>query len=92
MNPNERAEAEEEDARNKGPRNGVEMSFNNIERKFTHTDNFPKHRILNDGRPNWPSLRTLMELEVLFFNLLTCSSYQFVAHYKHEVLCIGGEH
>jgi hypothetical protein len=30
MNPNERALAEEEDARNKGPRTGVEMSFNNI--------------------------------------------------------------
>jgi len=73
MNPNERAEAEEEDARNKGPRNGVEMSFNNIVRKFTHTDYFPKHRILQDGRSNWPYLRTLWDLQVLFFNLFTCA-------------------
>ncbi len=34
----ERAVAEEEDARNKGLRNGVEISFNNIMRKFMHTD------------------------------------------------------
>jgi hypothetical protein len=38
MSPNEWAAAEEEDAWNKGPRNGEEMSFNNIVRKFTHTD------------------------------------------------------
>jgi hypothetical protein len=37
MNAEERAAAEAEDARNKGPRNGVEMIFNNIVRKFTHT-------------------------------------------------------
>jgi hypothetical protein len=56
MNPNERAEAEEEDARNEGPRNGVEMSFNNIVQKFKHTDYFPEHRVLHDSCSNWPYL------------------------------------
>jgi hypothetical protein len=73
INPNERALAEEEDARNKGPRTGVEMSFNNIVRKFTHTVYFPNHRILQSGRSNWPYLRCLWDLQVLFFNLFTCA-------------------
>lgn len=73
MNPNERALAEQEDACNKGPRTGVEMSFNNIVRKFTHTDYFPNHRILQSGRSNWPYLRCLWDLQVLFFNLFTCA-------------------
>jgi hypothetical protein len=30
MHPDERAATEEEDAQNKGPRNAVEMSFNNL--------------------------------------------------------------
>jgi hypothetical protein len=46
MNPGERAVAEEEDRKNRGPRAAIEMSFNNIVRKFTHTDYFPRHRIL----------------------------------------------
>jgi hypothetical protein len=73
MAPHERAIAEEEDSRNKGPRNAVEMSFNNIVRKFTHTDYFPNHRILQSGRSNWPYLRQLWDLQVLFFNLFTCA-------------------
>ena len=73
MNAEERAAAEAEDARNKGPRNGVEMSFNNIVRKFTHTDYFAHHRILQSGRSNWPYLRQLWDLQVLFFNLFTCA-------------------
>jgi hypothetical protein len=73
MNNVDRDAAEAEDARNKGPRNGVEMSFNNIIRKFTHTDYFPNHRILQSGRSNWPYLRQLWDLQVLFFNLFTCA-------------------
>jgi hypothetical protein len=46
MAPIERAAAEEEDRKNRGPRMSVELSFNNIVRKFTHTDYFATHRIL----------------------------------------------
>jgi hypothetical protein len=49
------------------------MSFNNIVRKFTHVDYFPRHRILQSGRSNWPYLRTLWDLHVLFYNLFTCA-------------------
>jgi hypothetical protein len=73
MRQEERIAAEEEDAHNKGPRNGVEMSFNNTVRKFTHTDYFPNHRILQSGCSNWPYLRCLWDLQVLFFNLFTCA-------------------
>jgi hypothetical protein len=64
--------AEEKDARNKGPRMSVEMSFNNIVRKFTHVDYFPTHCMLQSGRSNWPYLRCLWDLQVLFYNLFTC--------------------
>ena len=73
MNRQEKAAAEEEDRRNKGPRMAVELSFNNIVRKFTHTDYFASHRILQQGRSNWPYLRTLWDLQVLFYNLFTCA-------------------
>jgi len=73
MNAEDRAAAEAEDSRNIGLRCGVEMSFNNIVRKFTHTDYFPTHRILQSGRSNWPYLRQLWDLQVLFFNLFTCA-------------------
>lgn len=73
MNAHDRAAAEEEDAKNKGPRMAVELSFNNIIRKFTHSDYFPTHRILQQGRSNWPYLRCLWDLQVLFFNLFTCA-------------------
>jgi hypothetical protein len=43
MAPAERAAAEEEDRKNRGPRMSVELSFNNIVRKFTHTDYFATH-------------------------------------------------
>jgi hypothetical protein len=49
MNPGERAVAEEEDREKRGPHVAVEMSFNNIARKFTHTNYFPRHRILQNG-------------------------------------------
>ena len=73
MGEAERIAAEEEDQRNRGPRMGVEMSFNNIVRKFTHTDYFANHRILQSGRSNWPYLRCLWDLQVLFYNLFTCA-------------------
>jgi hypothetical protein len=49
MRPNEQNRADEEDSWNKGPRNGVEMSFKNIVQKFMHTDYFPNHHILQSG-------------------------------------------
>ncbi|MFN9980283.1 MAG: hypothetical protein ACK53Y_10235, partial [bacterium] len=70
LNDNEREAAEEEDSKNKGPRMGVELSFNNIVRKFTHTDYFASHR---QGRSNLPYLLTLWDLQVLFYNLFTCA-------------------
>ena len=73
MGEAERIAAEEEDQRNRGPRMGVEMSFNNIVRKFTHTDYFANHRILQSGRSNWPYLQCLWDLQVLFYNLFTCA-------------------
>ncbi len=56
MNWQEKAIAEEEDQKNKGPHMAVELSFNNIVRKFTHSDYFASHRILQQGRSNWPYL------------------------------------
>jgi hypothetical protein len=73
MNRQEKAAAEEEDRRNKGPHMAVELSFNNIVQKFTHTDYFASHRILQQGRSKWPYLRTLWDLQVLFYNLFTCA-------------------
>ncbi len=43
LNPADRASAIEEDEKNKGPRMAVEVSFNNIVRKFTHSDYFATH-------------------------------------------------
>ena len=73
MAPQEHEIAEEEVSWNKGPRNGVEMSFNDIMHKFTHTDYFPNNHILQSGRSSWPYLRQLWDLKVLFFNLFTCA-------------------
>jgi hypothetical protein len=73
MNNVDRDAAEAEDAHNKGPGNAVERSFNNIIRKFTHTDYFPNHHIIQSGRSNWPYLHQLWDLQVLFFNLSTCA-------------------
>jgi hypothetical protein len=66
MNPGERAVAEEEDRKNRGPRVAIEMSFNNIVWKFTHTDYFPRHHILQNGRSNWPYLWNLWDLQGVF--------------------------
>ncbi len=49
MRPDEQNRAEEEDSWNKGPRNGVEMSFNNIVHKFTHTHYFLLRYTSSDG-------------------------------------------
>jgi hypothetical protein len=73
MNWQEKAIAEEEDQKSKGPRMAVELSFNNIVQKFTHSDYFASHRILQQGRSNWPYLRTLWDLQILFYNLFTCA-------------------
>ncbi len=72
MNAADRIAAKEEDAKNRGPRMSVEMSFNNIVRKFTHVDYFASHHILQNGRSNWPYLHCLWNLQVLLYNLFTC--------------------
>jgi len=59
MNPVDRAAAEEEDKKNRKARCGVEMSFNNIVRKFQHSDYFAWHHIYQSGRSNWPYLHCL---------------------------------
>jgi hypothetical protein len=51
----------------------VEVSFNNIVRKFTLSDYFATHQILQQGRSNWPYLRCLWDLQVLFYNLFSCA-------------------
>ncbi len=49
----------------------VEHSFNNIVRKFIHSDYLASHHILQQDRSNWPYLRTLWDLQALFYNLFT---------------------
>jgi len=51
----------------------VEVSFNNIVQKFTHSDYFAMHWILQQGQSNWPNLRCLWDLQVLFNNLFGCA-------------------
>ncbi len=70
MNQHEKAAAQEEDLRNKGP-HIVEHSFNNIVRKFIYSNYFASHHILQQGRSSWPYLRTLWDLQALFYNLFT---------------------
>ncbi len=36
-------------------------------------DYFARHRILHNGRSNWPYLHCLWDLQVLFYNLFTCA-------------------
>jgi hypothetical protein len=73
MNGNDRALAEAEDSRNRGPRMAVEVSFNNIVRKFSNIDYFARHHILQQGRSNWPYIRCLWDMHVFFYNLFTCA-------------------
>ena len=42
-------------------------------RKFTHSDYFVKHKILQSGRNNWDQVTSLHNLQTLFCNLFTCS-------------------
>ena len=55
------------------PRLAVEDCFNEQMRKFTHSDYFVKHKILQSGRNNWDQVTTLYNLQTLFYNLFTCS-------------------
>ncbi len=73
LNNNDREAADDEDRRNKGPNIAVELSFNNIIQKFTHIDYFASHYIMQQGRSNYPYLRALWDLQVLFYNLFTCA-------------------
>jgi hypothetical protein len=73
MNGNDRALAEAEDSRNRGPRMAVEVSFNNIVRKFSNIDYFARHHILQQGRSNWPYIRCLWDMHVFFYILFPCA-------------------
>jgi hypothetical protein len=73
MNAADRAVADEEDRKNKGPRIAVELSFNNIIREFTHSDYFAYHCTQQQGWSNWPYLTCLWDLQVPFYNLFTCA-------------------
>ena len=42
-------------------------------RKFTHSDYFVKHKILQSGRNNWDQVTTLCNLQTFFCNLFMCS-------------------
>jgi hypothetical protein len=73
MNNEDREATEAEDARNKEPQNAVEMRFNNVIRKLTHTNYFPNHRILQSIQSNWSYLFQLWDLKMPFFNLFSCT-------------------
>jgi hypothetical protein len=62
------------DKRHKKPRLAVENSFNQQTTKFHHSDSFRSYRITQSGRSNWRYLRTMWDLQTLFFNLFTCSA------------------
>ncbi len=74
MNHADHTAVEKEGAKNKGPQK-AKMSFNNIVRRLTHVDYFATHRILQSGRSNWPYLHCLWDLQVLFYNLFTCTGH-----------------
>jgi len=82
-----RKDTEYEDAHSKGPRNGVEMSFDNIVCMFTDMDYFPNHRIFQSGRSTWPYLHCLWDLQVLFFNLFTCA--EGLGNHINGMFCIS---
>jgi hypothetical protein len=43
------------------------------EQKSKHIDYFPNRHILQSGQSNWPYLWCLWDLQVLFYNLFTCT-------------------
>jgi hypothetical protein len=51
----------------------LKLALTALLKKFTHTDYYATHRILQSGRSNWSSLLCLWDLQVLFFNLFTCA-------------------
>jgi hypothetical protein len=51
----------------------LKLALATLLRKFTHTDYYATHCILQSGRSNWPSLLCLWDLQVLFLNLFTCA-------------------
>jgi len=62
------------DKRHKKPRLAVENSFNQQTTKFRFTDSFRNHKITQSGTSNWNYLRSMWDLQTLFFNLFTCSA------------------
>ncbi len=68
----ERMAAEEEDQQNRGPHMGIEICFNNIVHKFTHTNYFANHQILKSDQSNWSYLWCLWDLQ-FFYKLFACA-------------------
>jgi hypothetical protein len=66
----------------KQARSGVEMSFNNAVRTFTHTNNFPILLVLQSGQSNLPCLHQLWDIRVLFSYLFTCAKVLEVQQIK----------
>jgi hypothetical protein len=57
----------------KKPRPSVKDSFNRQVTKFPHTES-KRQRIAQGGRYIWNYIRSLWDLQTLFFNLFTCSA------------------
>ena len=73
LSPENRELAIEQNDKNKRPHCAIEDQFNEQMRKFTHTDYFVKHRLLDSGSRNQIQLRTLHDLQTLFYNLCMCA-------------------
>ena len=76
LTPENRELAEEQNRKNKSPYYAIKNQFNEQMRKFTHADCFVKHRLLANSSPNEIKLRTLCNLQTLFFNLRMCAGNQ----------------
>lgn len=63
----------EQNHKNKRPHLAVEDQFNEQMRKFTHSDHFLKHKLLQNGKSNSEQIKTLHNLQTLFFNLFICA-------------------
>ena len=64
---------QDEDRANKKLCLCCEYSFNAIVTKFGHSDYSQKHRIFQNGVSNWEYICELWDLQVLFYNLFTCT-------------------
>jgi len=57
------------DKKHKKPRMAMEYSFHKQVIKFWYSDDYCRHKITQSGLSNWYYLRSLWNLQTLFFNL-----------------------